>query len=762
MNNLMLQSNNEHLISSEHLERPQSASLAALIGTALGFLRRQYWVIFSPLLLSMTLGIGYLMKTPPSFTASASMMIDPQAKTGGSQSLQAVLGDTPIDFGWIESQISIIKSDTIASSVIKELRLTEDPEFVGGEGQIHKLLAALVKQKFWHGSEASKPPSDADLMRKAISIFKTQLDVQRLGAYVIQIDFTSPDPDRAAQIANAVSSAYIRDQLDVKYRASQRASDWLQQRLQTLHAQATSAERDVIEFKAKNNIVAAGGKLMNEQELADLNSQLVAARTRTSEAQAKLSRIQAVFQAEQSDESAHATVSDTLNNPVITKLRSQYLELVNREADWSRRYGRNHLAVVNLRNQIKEIRGSILDELERIAETYKSNYAIAKHAEEDLEKRLADSVTGSQGANQALVVLRGLESSAQTYRTLYDNFLQRYTESVQQQSFPVTEARLISPADGAIQTSRSRALKVLAVVLVGGVGCGAGLALLRELLDGVFRTSDQIQSALNADCLALVPRTLSDFNPFRVVIESPFSRFSEAIRTIKLAADLAGDPGRSKVIAFTSALPGEGKSTVAGALAQLIAQVGSTVILVDCDLRNPTLSRTLAPEAGCGFVDVVLGTKSLELSILKHSVTNMTFLPAGKDSHLSYTAEILGSGAAKSLFDKLRQSYNYVIVDLSPLAPVVDARATTQLVDAYVMIVKWGSTKIDVVQHGLNTAPGVQNNLLGVVLNQTDFDLLKLYEGHKEQYYHEKYVARYEQLSRPQRNTHRALLSRGR
>jgi capsular exopolysaccharide synthesis family protein len=235
----------------------------------------------------------------------------------------------------------------------------------------------------------------------------------------------------------------------------------------------------------------------------------------------------------------------------------------------------------------------------------------------------------------------------------------------------------------------------------------------------------------------------NESNPFRVVIQSPFSRFAEAIRTIKLAADLAGDARRSKVIAFTSALPGEGKSTIAGALAQLIAQVGGTVILVDCDLRNPTLSGTLAPKSSCGFVEVVSGTKSLEASIWKEPVTNMAFLPAGKESHLTYTAEILASGAAKDLFDKLRESYQYVIVDLSPLAPIVDVRATTQLVDAYVMIVKWGSTKVDVVQHGLNTAPGVQQNLLGVVLNQTDFDRLKLYEGPRRKYYHNKHFARY-------------------
>src|SRR5262249_37972782 len=147
-----------------------------------------------------------------------------------------------------------------------------------------------------------------------------------------------------------------------------------------------------------------------------------------------------------------ATVSDALNNSITTKLRTQYLDLINREADWSARYGRNHLAVVNLRNQIQEIRKSIFEELKRIAETYKSDYAIAKQRQDELEKLLADAVVKSQGTNEAEISLRALESSAKSYRALYDNVLQHYTESVQQLSSPISETRVVSRASGATKT----------------------------------------------------------------------------------------------------------------------------------------------------------------------------------------------------------------------------------------------------------------------------------------------------------------------
>jgi succinoglycan biosynthesis transport protein ExoP len=483
-----------------------------------------------------------------------------------------------------------------------------------------------------------------------------------------------------------------------------------------------------------------------------------------------LERIEAVLHANEPAETANATISDALNNSIITKLRSQYLELVNREADWSKRYGRNHLAVVNLRNQIEEIRRSSVDELKRIAETYKSNYAIAKRNQEDLEKRLTESVAESQGANQAQVLLRALESSAKSYRTLYDNFLQHYTETVQQQSFPITEARLISPASSPLFKSHPRTLRVLALAVLGGIGCGAGLALLRELQDRVIRTNRQIQSALDAECLALVPSIkLPMIKPgakaasagiraatfpavsriiapnqrlLRYVVDSPLSFFAESIRAVKVSVDHDGPAKSNKVIGITSALPNEGKSTIAASLAQLSADGGARVILVDCDLRNPSLSQELAPKGAPGLIDVITDGASLDDVIWSDPSTQLSFLPAGARSRLIHTSEIIGSEAMKRFFVRLRESYDYVIVDLSPIAPLVDVRTATHLVDSFVFVIEWGKTKIHVAEHALNTARGVYDNLTGVVLNKVNLKALRRYDRHSD-YYHNRHYARY-------------------
>ena len=205
------------------------------------------------------------------------------------------------------------------------------------------------------------------------------------------------------------------------------------------------------------------------------------------------------------DASFGATVADTLKNEVVSKLRSQYLELAAREADWSVRYGHDHLAVVNLRNQMREIRNSIFEELKRLGETYKSDYEIAKQREAGVQKELSQAISKSQETDTASVSLRELQSTAQTYKSLYDNFLQRYMESVQQQSFPITEARLISSASRPLRKSNPKTLLVLAIASIGGIALGFGIGILRDLSDRVFRTSSQVESSLQTDCIALVP-----------------------------------------------------------------------------------------------------------------------------------------------------------------------------------------------------------------------------------------------------------------
>jgi succinoglycan biosynthesis transport protein ExoP len=240
------------------------------------------------------------------------------------------------------------------------------------------------------------------------------------------------------------------------------------------------------------------------------------------------------------------------------------------------------------------------------------------------------------------------------------------------------------------------------------------------------------------------PRTIvrSD-DAFWAVVNAPFSRFTEAIRAIKLAADLNGVVKSNRVIGFTSSLPNEGKSTVAVAFAQLLSKVSARTILVDCDLRTPSLSRRLAPNAKSGLLEVIAEKASLEEVIWAEPSISMAFLPVMVKFRLEHSNEILASAPMKKLFEQLRESYDYVVVDLPPLAPIVDVHAATHLVDSFVFVIEWGRTKIDIVEHALGHAQGVCDNLLGAVLNKVDMNVFGRYASHRENYYYNKHYARY-------------------
>src|SRR5260370_26082336 len=236
----------------------------------------------------------------------------------------------------------------------------------------------------------------------------------------------------------------MAEEVKGRYQSTRRATEWWQGKIEALSQKRALADRAVLDFKQEHNMIVADGKLLNEQQVSELNSQLAIARKQTSEAKARLNRIDDVIRDGAVETNASATdVADYKDNPVITQLRTRYLEFVDREARYSRKYGTNHMSVVNLRDQISELRRSILEELKRIQESHLSNYEIAKQQEQDLEKRLAEAVSQSRTVNKAQVALRELESSAQSLRTMHDLFLQRYTESLQQQSFPISEGRLL-------------------------------------------------------------------------------------------------------------------------------------------------------------------------------------------------------------------------------------------------------------------------------------------------------------------------------
>ena len=231
--------------------------------------------------------------------------------------------------------------------------------------------------------EDARSLSDIQRKRIAIKVFRSNLSIRRVGVtYVLEISYRSPDPAKAAQIANAVADAYINDQLNTRYQAARRASIWLQERIAELRNQSNTAARAVQDYKEKNNIVDTGNHgLLSDLQVQETNTQMLTAQAATAEAKARLDRIEEVLKSPAPGE-ALGTVTDTLKNEVITGLRQRYLDDTERVAKFSAMMGPNHLAVVNLKNEMALLQASMVDELQRIAQTYKSDYEIAKARED--------------------------------------------------------------------------------------------------------------------------------------------------------------------------------------------------------------------------------------------------------------------------------------------------------------------------------------------------------------------------------------------
>ena len=736
-------------------------SAAETIARGLGIVRRQIFVVLAFALLGVALGGIFFFQAPPKYTATATLLAD-------TRKIELIQQPTVFDeasiqsIGAMETQVELLRSDEVALRVIKKLNLSEDPRFIGGERRsVLRSLLYRVAPGYFPESPAL---SEDERQSLALGRFDKSLTVSRIGVtYAIEIDFESRYPDLAAEVANAVADVYIELQRTTEYDAARRASDWLEERIPEVRAKSEDAQKAVVEYKHEHNIVeTGGGRLIDDQRLTDMNDKLNAAHDETFNAKARFDQFSAVRGTEVPRAAASGSNAGSAGTDLLDKLRSQYFDVVSKEAESSPKFGPNNPAIVSLRNQKAQLRSEITEEIQRLKDASESDYAAAQLRESSLKKEFDAAVRSNQQANQAQVKLRELEASAQAYQDLYNTFIARYNASLQQIASPIAEASVITPATPLIQRDYKKTYKTAALFPALGLALGFGIALLREVFDGrVFLTSRSVQSRLRIACIGLLPkvqgrkrigwwakkaqsgdatRTLvrGDRGISWTAVDYPLSRFSEGVRSIKMAIDLENRSRSSKVIGLTSATPNEGKSTVSLALGQLIAHNGASVIVVDCDLRNPSLTRSVAPKARSRSCGARLGERIACRRCLEGPSTQMAFLPAIPTAGPPDPPSVLSSVELKRVFDELRKQYEFVVVDLSPLAGVIDVCATTELIDAYVLVIEWGRTTVDVVQHALRAAPNVSESILGAVLNKADIKSLATYDPYLTGYYFHK------------------------
>lgn len=317
--------------------------------------------------------------------------------------------------------------------------------------------------------------------------------------------------------------------------------------------------------------------------------------------------------------------------------------------------------------------------------------------------------------------LEALESTAQTYRKIYETFLQAFTEAVQRQSFPVASARIITRAAEPLSKSHPKTKLVLAFGVLLGAMTGFGIALVRGSLDRSVRSPRQIRQELGMECLGQVPRLSRRAvrRGFAVPREAPFCRFSDEMKKVKTAISQAKKAQEIRSLGITSALPGEGKSTFASNLGHLFSSSGMRTLIVDADLRNSTLTRSLAAGAKSGLVELLQGSATPEQCIV-HLGSGLDMVPAATRLRVPNSSDLLGSENMRLLLGNLTEAYDLVVLDLPPLNALADGIAVSPLLNAVVLVAEWGETPLQLLEETSHMLSAAQANLLGVVITKVD------------------------------------------
>ena len=563
----------------------------AWINELSAFLSRNWRIMAVSIGVMMVLSLIYLMTSMPGFTASATLFIDERQ----SELLQqhATTADAQIENARIESEVEVLRSAGLARKVVSRLDLGADPVFTRSTSLLSHLTAWLPSS---HGSPAASPYARED---RLVMHFLQMVSRHRIGVtYGIEIDATAPSPVLAARLANGLAEAYVAEQSDVKGNAARQAGTWWQDKLLELQDQALRADQAAQLFKSRNNIVDTGHGFLNEQQLVEINTRLVAARGRTAEAVARLDRVR---QMTGSQHDGDVGTSDMLQSPVITGLREKYLTDARHVAEWSARYGRDHGAAVLLRREMVQLKASIGSEIRRIEAATESDVQVDRADEAAIQAQLDAVVRQSDATEKARTTLRSLQSSADTYRSLYVAFLQRTMQVAQDQSFPVADARIVTEARPPLTKSKPQGKLILVGAALVGTAIGFVLSLLREAVDRRIRSGADLAEQTGVACLVSLPaigmspawtpwsRSRADHRPDASVpvvspgdhgIEHPDGEFGRGIRRLQLRLQQRAIAGTGRRIGLISPTPGAGTTTVASNLVQSLKRSGHDAVLL--------------------------------------------------------------------------------------------------------------------------------------------------------------------------------------
>jgi succinoglycan biosynthesis transport protein ExoP len=716
----------------------------------LAILRRRRRVIFWVTAMITTVALLIGLQVTKTYTATAQVMIEPR-ESRIIDAEKVAPGLPAEDDAIVETHIKLIQSRTTLARAVDKLRLLSDPRFalrrtvsqdsIGGPlGFLARWLPdwlayqlpgrwALAAGIAIGGAQGLDP----DVLREqAIDALQGDVKVAQSGrSYVLSISYRSPSPRQAMRIANGIADAYVDVQLEEKLAATRRASAWLAEQVEQLRWHVVGSELAIEEFRAAHGLVDTDGERLDSHQLAVLTNALINAQAERSAKEARLHNLREMRASGRGLESS----AEVLSSPLILNLREREMDLLRNEAQLLREYGERHPVVLELRAEQQKVSDRIDQEIDNVIANLENEVAVARSRERAHAERLREAKGQSAVSGQAEVQMRELEREVAASRSLYQTLLVRLKETEQQQEIVQADVRLISPAQlPDVPSSPSPKLFVM-VGFTASLVCGSILALLLERLDNTLRTGRQVEKLLGLPSLGLVPKVATAGGRLHShMIDNPQSAYAEAVHALYTHVRLADGERPPSTILVTSALPGEGKTSLAASLAAFAVQLGHRTLLVDLDFRRPAVAREFKAAPGADMLAVLAGTVRFEHAVLRDPDSGVDLLAAGANHGNPIT--LLTSTRLTAVLREARERYDCVIIDTPPVLGLPDVAALSPAADAILFVVRWDRTTREAAAAALKQLADVSARVAGVVLTQVNMKRHASYAyGDAAQYY---------------------------
>ncbi|AQR61196.1 hypothetical protein BZG35_05670 [Brevundimonas sp. LM2] len=699
----------------------------------LAIMRRRILLLAVVVVLVTIAAIVAALMITPTFTASASLRIDPTQRSV-IENNDPTQNNLPAE-AIIETEVSLITSRLVAEQVVRELRLDRDAEFYEAEGGV----AGIV------GGQAEKSAID-----ETIDAVLKKLTVERAGqTFMVNVAFTSENPRKAATIANEFVQSYLDASASLRLQSVSAQSAGLNSRLNELGREVQQADAALAQYRSATGLVSGsdGAPAVNavDQQIIPLTSALATAESDAAAASATANAARA-----QVSRSGVESVSGVLTSSVIADLRRQRSEVLRDRDEITARYGPLHPDTIRVQQQLSGLDQQIQAEAQRIVSALDSDARAAQARAAALRAQL-NSLRGQQSSNSRLTVEADrLAREAEAKRNIYQQLSTTAQQANQQRQLSETDSKLISAATPPASPSFPNKVLFAAMGLVVGAVLGIGAVFIAEAFDAGLRTIDDVESALGVPYLGSLPEIAAKqlvfrgrkSQPWEYVVEKPLSGFAEALRTVRGSLALLDVGRRVQVVTVTSALPNEGKTVTAVSLARVLALSGDSVLLIDCDLRQNALrDLTASANPKVGLVEVLTGEATLDEAIVRDSVERLDLLPLTKVVFTPrdlFNTEVMGK-----LIESVRARYDMIVIDCPPTLAVADAQALAGIADAVVLAVRWGKTPRDAARAAIGRIEQSGGIIGGVLLTRADLNARSSFSRSDPSFYYKAYKSYY-------------------